>query len=141
MDTLCESYTCLVYYDFMNDDKCIVTRYRFTTRQLAEQFKNTKTNFIYVDNISYMPTTQKDVNVQYWNRPCFDNLESALNDLNDLMKLDDNYIHKKDLHHEPLRDMQTLQMSEEYENLILENKKLKNENENLKRIIGQSAMY
>lgn len=75
-----------VYYDILDDDYCLWTIYRFTTKEIAEQFVE-KVPFICADIWHTNKGRTDDGHTERCPyRPIFDNLEDALADAKEFEK-------------------------------------------------------
>jgi hypothetical protein len=149
MDTdeyLHESYDCFVYYDFLDDDICYESRYRFLTKELAEQFKNDNCNkdFIIITDVIFNDKHIKSKNTIYCFKPIFDNLKDANDDLNDFINnmFDNSYKYYDTINFVNLDIYSNLSLTcsnnylkDENDKLKDENGKLKDENEFMKKEI------
>lgn len=80
------SYYVDVYYDILDDDYCLWTIYRFTSKDIAEQFIE-KVPFVCGDIQYTQHTIRHDDHVdKYPFRPIFSSLDDALNDAKEFHK-------------------------------------------------------
>jgi hypothetical protein len=134
-----ESYFIDIYVDIMKDEYCLVTRYRFETKELAQQFIDfisDKSNIVY-DSIDYESSRSITgyTDIDPW-RPRFLNLQSAIQDFNDFIKYshkysefkndsDDSYIYKGNVFTENLNEFSIRYLEKKVEMLEKENQELK----------------
>lgn len=131
------SYYVDVYLDILDDDYCLWTIYRFTSRDIAEQFIK-DTPFVCGDIQYTEHTILHDDHVDiYPFRPIFSNLEDALNDAKEFYKHGKNkeYKYHGRVFEEDLSVMEKVHDKNTIKQLLKENEELK------AKIVGlQSSM-
>jgi hypothetical protein len=122
------SYYIDIYYDVLNDEICLETRYRFLTKELADKFvehiNKTHMSFIICDQIEYEQsrnTSGYDINNPY--RPRFSDLETAIKDFEEFFKCG----YDKTVFSEPLVNYLVRKYYKTIRELTAENLKLKQE--------------
>lgn len=120
------SYYTDVYYDILDDDICLWTRYRFETKELAEEFiKNVP--FLCTEIVFEKKRHITGYTEAYPYRPRFSVLSDALVDAQDFNKYCDSsdYKYHNTVFHADLSEIETLSYKNKIKSLEKENKELK----------------
>lgn len=121
------SYMTNVYYDILDDDDCLWTIYRFTTKEVAEQFIK-EVPFV-CSEVDYDPMERADDGHtdKYPYRPIFTTIEDAMEDAKEFHKYGDDKEYK--YHGRVFREDLSVIERQHHINTI---KQLRLENEELK---------
>ena len=126
-----ESYYINIYIDIYNDTVAFQTKYRFTTKELAEDFCKKLSNIQncsieYDYNIGY-EKTEKTVSFTKYNshRPIFNNVEEAIKDLHLCIKFCINYSNNKYIDNRSIKYLYIYNIFEinlkSFQNILLKN--------------------
>eukprot|EP00734_Pompholyxophrys_sp_LG126_P000051 Pompholyxophrys_sp_v1_NODE_2_length_20472_cov_5.132586.p16 type:complete len:138 gc:universal NODE_2_length_20472_cov_5.132586:15900-15487(-) len=110
-----------IYYDYLDDIYCDVTQYKFSSKELADEFikecEDRKDVFVYDEitktNLFFV------VPEQYTRRPVFTNLKDALNDIEKLKKRF-NYEYSYEVFDAKLQELEIKQLQRQVNKLLLE---------------------
>ena len=119
-----------IYYDYLDDEFCDTTEYKFAEKSIAEDFIiKTRDSFVFLDkNINKIENESRHIVVpkDYKMRPIFTNVEDALQDLEDFTKRNE-YSYKYETFRIDLNYMELIMLRCRNDELEKENSLLKSE--------------